>query len=504
MSRSLFRFASQACLLVLLLLLPAEIARACSCGATPTVLESFDGSEVVVILRVLSVEKVVPKKAPDAKQSDEPAEREERYVADVRSTTMRVEKIYKGKVKVGDELVFGQGGGGDCIWTFDEESIGRQYLFYLDTPDKPGALWYAVACGRNTPLAGAGEDLPYLDNMRKWRGKTRVSGNYGGWQNPDLEAANRTIRIIGEKKTYETKTNDAGVFEVYNLPPGKYRLEPELEPGWKINTAWLRHSTRYPGNAQADETSTKSIDFVVEPKKHTSVDLVFQPDTAVEGTVVGPTGEPLPDVCPHLTAPDQKEDLEGGPVDCTDNIGRFRIDSVYPGAYLVVLNPAGKQTSTEPFGRLFYPGTPDREQAAVIRVGAGETVKGINIVVPNLAKQITVEGVLYTSDDKPVADQWVDFQADSKDGIDGDTEAKTDAQGRFSLKVLEGVSGNVSSELVGFVGLFENCPKFDEMVKESGKTFLSISTPPVAIQARQDIYNVVLRFPFPSCKRKHR
>jgi hypothetical protein len=48
------------------------------------VLESFDGSDVVVILRVLSVEKVVPKKAPDAKQSDA-EEDEEQYVENVRS-----------------------------------------------------------------------------------------------------------------------------------------------------------------------------------------------------------------------------------------------------------------------------------------------------------------------------------------------------------------------------------------------------------------------------------
>ena len=44
---------------------------------------------------------------------------------------MVVERVFKGKLKIRDEIVFGQGGGADCIWTFDEESIGHQFLFYL-------------------------------------------------------------------------------------------------------------------------------------------------------------------------------------------------------------------------------------------------------------------------------------------------------------------------------------------------------------------------------------
>jgi hypothetical protein len=174
MSRPLLRFASQVCLLFLLLLLPAQIARACQCGPTPTVLESFDGSNVVAILRVLSVEKVVPKKAPDAKQGDEEADDEEQYVDNVRSATLRIEKVYKGKVKVGDELIFGQGGGADCIWTFSEDSVGHQYLFYLETPDKPGAFWFAGGCGRDTGLDGAGEDLLYRQHAKTARQDSRV------------------------------------------------------------------------------------------------------------------------------------------------------------------------------------------------------------------------------------------------------------------------------------------------------------------------------------------
>jgi hypothetical protein len=111
---------------------------------------------VVIIVRVVSVEKV--------------EDTEERhYVDGVRSATLRVERVFKGTVKVRDELVFGQGGGADCIWTFNEKTVGEEFLFYLASPDRysdrsylpsqdPG-LWFAFGCGRSNRLERATDDL---------------------------------------------------------------------------------------------------------------------------------------------------------------------------------------------------------------------------------------------------------------------------------------------------------------------------------------------------------
>src|SRR5262245_3406310 len=164
---------------------------ACQCGRQPTVLEAFDESDEVVILRAISVEKV--------KDSED-----EHYVDGVRTTTLIVEKVFKGNLKVRDEIVFGQGGGADCIWTFDEESIGRRYLFYLTRPEKltdrsylpskdPG-LWFGFGCGRSAGLGGATDDLLYLEKIKKVRGKTRISGTIGEWNGPDIDVEAKTIK----------------------------------------------------------------------------------------------------------------------------------------------------------------------------------------------------------------------------------------------------------------------------------------------------------------------
>ena len=235
----LVRFLILTLFSVSLLLIVSQTARACSCGPQGSVLESFEGSDEVVILRVLSVEKAET-------TEDRP------YVDGVKSTTMIVEKVFKGKLKPRDEIVFGQGGGADCIWTFNEKSVGHQYLFYLDRPENVNAsflpskepgLWFAFGCGRSNVLAHATEDLLYLEKMKKVRGKTRISGSIGGGSDyPDLGVAGKKIKIIGPNKTYVTKTDKDGVFEIYDVPPGKYFVAPETPSGWMIDPFWLRYS----------------------------------------------------------------------------------------------------------------------------------------------------------------------------------------------------------------------------------------------------------------------
>ncbi|MBK6724720.1 MAG: hypothetical protein IPG58_16070 [Acidobacteria bacterium] len=58
-------------------------------------------------------------------------------VGNIKRSILTVEKVFKGKLKVGQELPFRQGGGADCVWTFSDDSIGNEYLLYLDAkPEK--------------------------------------------------------------------------------------------------------------------------------------------------------------------------------------------------------------------------------------------------------------------------------------------------------------------------------------------------------------------------------
>lgn len=484
---------------IALLLCFTKITNACSCGPRPSVLASFEESDEVVILRAISVE-----------QGEETEDRQ--YVDGVKSTTMIVEKVFKGKLKVRDEIVFGQGGGADCIWTFNQEDVGQQFLFYLSRPEKlsdapylpskEAGLWFAFGCGRSRGLAGATEDLLYLEDLAKHRGKTRISGTIsGGFAYPDIDVEGKKIKIIGPKKTYETKTNEDGVFEIYDLPPGKYFIEPEVPPGWKIDPSWLRYSE----NVVADESgrpemrSPKQLALKLEPKKHASVDIVFTIENSVRGKVLDPKGRAMYGVCVYMLRPGQEE---WGPSDCTDEQGRFEITQIPEGQYVLVANQDGKPSSREPFPKIFYPSVTERELAAVINIGPGEKIANLDIVIPKLVDTVTITGTLQYSDGNPVDEKWVKFKLTApNDKVQGDVNEKTDSAGRFRLTVLKGLTGELSAEDWLMKGLYKNCPEVDELIEKGGQNNVTVLSNVIKLTTQQDVYGVELTLPFPRCEK---
>jgi hypothetical protein len=466
------------------------------------VLDSFEASDEVVILRAISVEK-----APKTEDEDD-----QEAVDGIKSATLIVERVFKGKLKVRDEIVFGQGNGADCIWTFSEESVGRQFLFYLTRPEKlskdrylpskePG-LWFTSYCGRSRGLAGAAEDLLYLENIAKVRGKTRISGSIGGgFKYPDIDVDGKKIKIIGPNKTYETKTDKDGVFEIYGLPPGKYFVEPETPPGWKIDGYFLRYSTSViqDDSGRWEMKSPRQVAIMLEPKKHASINIAFTVEDSVRGRVLDPKGKGMSRVCVYLLQPGQDA---WGPSDCTDEEGRFEITEIPEGEYVLVANQDGKPSNREPFSKIFYPNVTERERAAVINIRPGERLANIDIVIPKLEETITISGILQYSDGKPVVEEWVKFKVTKpNEKIDGDAAEKTDDSGRFTLTILKGLTGELSAEDWLYKDIYKNCPKVDELIAKSGKNSVTVFSNVVKLTAEQDVYEVELTLPFPRCEK---
>ena len=469
----------------------ARAAHACSCGRVSTVLDSYDWADVVVVARAFSLER--------AAKRDEPQEVRGGY-RDVVSTKMAVEQVFKGELKPGDEMVFAQGGGADCIYTFDEEDIGRKYLFYLKRL-KGAAVWIAGTCGRSRRVEYAHDDLLYLNRLAKTRGRTRVSGTvYFGGAREQPSVAGLKIRISGAGKTHEARTDEKGVYEIYDLPAGKYTLEPEAPRGWKVSDYHLRYSSSFAGDKEAQVP--KAIPFTLEEKRHAGFDLHFRVDNAVSGKIYDTTGKPLNRVCLELVpaAGETAERLYKG--DCTENGGEFRIEEIPPGAYVLVVNKEGKVTSSEPFGTFYHPNASRREDATVFQIGPGDFVENVQVYVPKMEETVTVEGLLLYSDGRPVADELVNFRTENSDEDDyPEAQAKTDAKGRFSMRVLKGMAGRLYSEFHTYAGEYENCPALEALIGKIGDNVAEVRTPAVELRAERDVHGVELRYPFPFCKK---
>ena len=460
-------------LLYAALALHAEIGFAC--GPRPTVLDNYEQAQAVVIARVLSVEV------------------QKGNANELGSAALVVEKVYKGTLRIDDHVKFWSDNQRGLL--FNKTTVGQQFLLYLLGPNEEDNSWNGLGCARTQALEWATEDLLYLDNMSKRRGKTRVSGNY--LFSLDLKSddvANKTIRIIGEKRTYLTKTDANGVYEIYDLPPGNYVIQPEVPPGWQ--------SARYPrpvtGLSFTTSISPHAQVFTLEAKKHVTVDLLFEPDNAIEGSVVGPDGKPIAHLSAHLWKPDQID--ESDTYGLTDDSGHFRITSVPAGSYLLVLNQDGKLGTREPFPRLFYPGVAEREKATLIDIRIGETVKGIDVMIPRFAETITVSGMLLFSDGKPVAGEWVWFKANEQEGFDRYEGGKTDSMGRFTVKIVKGAKGEIVGEYSPDSEEYEKCPELRDLIRSTGEKSNEIRSSAIKLDAERSVENLVLRLPFQECK----
>ena len=202
--------------LIGVLLTVSDTAAACICGARPTVLDAFNGSDLVVIAKTLSIEK-------PTQGNDEG------------SITLVVEHVYKGNIKPGERLVFALKPRVPCALDLAEQGIGQSFLLYQSLQSKAAGQLIVQHCGRST-LATAFDDLLYLNDTTK-RGQTRISGTLTFVSSLSARfqpAAGIKIQITGENRSFTVVTNANGVYELYGAPAGRYQLRPQVPPNWKV------------------------------------------------------------------------------------------------------------------------------------------------------------------------------------------------------------------------------------------------------------------------------
>lgn len=497
----------------------AQTTFACSCRAKSPVLEEFEGSDLVVIAKAVSVEMKEEAKGVDLEAEIKKSGYDNTYDF-VKSTKMIVEKVYKGNVKVGDELLFGQGGGADCIWTFGIKVVGKSFLFYLGQPttnhpfideikmsDKPA--YFPVTCGRSQQIVGyETDDLKYLNKIDQVKGKTRISGDFNCWYKPCPDIVNVPIKIVGEKKTYETKTDEHGFYEIYDLPPGKYLIKPEIQKGWKVDQSMLKYSPAFQENEYVfygeELDFSKGVPLTLEAGKHNGIDFFFEVDTAIRGKVLSPNGKPVKGVSVKAVSTELKEGDYRGSWDYTDEKGVFVISKLPPRKYILVANADEKISADEPLGAFFYGNTTKYKEAKTFEIKLGDHLDGFIIKIPKTEKLVTISGKLIFNNNIPVADEWLKFDINEKlKNVSGEQNLKTDKNGNFSFKILKGFKGRLFGKMYVYESKFKNCPQyFAEIEKRlKDKDTKDLTTEEIVIDATKDVSNLIVKFDFPGCKK---
>lgn len=247
------------------MLLPAAAARvaACSCGGLPSPAEAHAEADAVF---VGSVVRATPGDAEQAAYS-------------AQTVAARVDEAFKG-ARVGAEITFRQPSH-NCAPKF---GAGRRYLFYA-SHDAKTKTWEVYGCNRGPDLGGSADDLLYLRALPLSARRNRVSGTLKHYEDgPEREftlverVVGAKVRIKGKHKTYEVTTNADGVYELYDLPPGTYTIEPELPSGLKV---------QFPMRFGPGDEKDGAVTIKLEKRTCAGADFIVSSDTPPGGNRPG-------------------------------------------------------------------------------------------------------------------------------------------------------------------------------------------------------------------------
>lgn len=119
-----------------------------------------------------------------------------------------------------------------------------------------------------------------------------------------------------------------------------------------------------------------------------------------------------------------------------------------------------------------------------------------------MKETIIVTGALRYSDGKPAVEESVVFDPENAGSeVEAEARAITDTEGRFSIKILKGLKGQLYGTMNAYVGVVQHCPKLVQAIRESGSDTTDLKTPPLHLTTERNQYDVELKYPFPSCKK---
>ncbi|BDC48145.1 hypothetical protein F183_A04610 [Bryobacterales bacterium F-183] len=391
------------------------------------------------------------------------------------SVTVRVREAFKG-FALGEELTF-DNVFSSCDGEFQQ---GEQVLFRMSR-DRQNGRWHYHSC-ETRRLQYAAADLVFLRAFRGVPGKHRVAGAVELFERSAALGYRRVaglakvpVRIVSGEFKKALVTNAAGVFEAYDVPPGRYRVQVEPPPGLKIR----------------DSKKDIWIDITGDASVEVGVELTH--DRTVFGKVLDRAGRPLEGVRVDLWLADLDTEQYSLLRSHTAADGSYRIENVPPGAYWIVANPGGRVTARSPIPRTYYPGVEARSEAHVIQLQSSTRQREVDLHIPKAAARVTLRGRLQFADGTPVP--WTDVKL-LADGAREHDSVATNERGEFRLFALAGSTGYLQAEIFALL-------THDEIAASGCSAEWrreELRSDPLKVTASQDRDSIVLIVPVPACK----
>ena len=217
--------------------------------------------------------------------------------------------------------------------------------------------------------------------------------------------AEARVFVAGAGVADGVTTDVNGKFEITTLPPGTYRLIVDKE-GFAFDA-----SAPAPLTVAAGRASTVTIELPraaaitgqvrdegAAPRRGVSVSVMRK----VDGGTMQPPARPA----------------------VTDDLGRFRVDGLVPGDYLVLASPPAPGARDISLLPTYYPSVTDRQAAIAIPLAAGATAANVAITMIS-APAWSITGRVVDDQGHPVSKALIAFVFDS---------VRTQANGQWSTR----------------------------------------------------------------------
>ncbi|MFZ1699707.1 MAG: hypothetical protein WBO10_16265 [Pyrinomonadaceae bacterium] len=200
-------------LIFLTLAFGAESVLACSYGPS-TVCEKYERSDLIVVGKIESV------KPSDGGQA----------------VVVSIGKTFKGRQL--KKILLDQPQS-TCDWDFTDD-VGKTMLLYIGR-NRKSKQYSALSPGIQGRVERMSEDLYWLNGLPASLKRTRLSGtvelykgNVANWVQDPFEfvknVAGIKVKVFSDKDSFEIVTDKNGVYELWDIPLGKYQIQTVLPP----------------------------------------------------------------------------------------------------------------------------------------------------------------------------------------------------------------------------------------------------------------------------------
>ena len=229
----------------------------------------------------------------------------------------------------------------------------------------------------NTPVAFVG-NTP--NSLRPVRGLAKIRGRITRADGLPIARATISTRVTsifqGQVQqtftlTVSAQTDEDGLYEIGDLPAGKYR----------VNAAKLGYTSAALENLDLAEGQTK-----------TKIDLTLLRYSAVTGRVLDEFGDPVENVPVNLSritfeaGRRRLVGVRGVPTTSTDDTGRYRLYGLEPGQFIVNASPGQVvpnqlMSDLAGYAATYFPGTSNVREAQQVPVPRAQDVTGLDFTL---------------------------------------------------------------------------------------------------------------------------